>query len=91
MTDQRDEWIVVTTFRDSRDTAYLGWSSRDESRSNPTLTPWRGNAFRFQSENHALERGYFYRDELHYGDFRVECIVPPMGFSGSEGTGGRAG
>ena len=91
MVEQPDEWIVVTTFRESGDKAYLGWSSRDESRSAATLTPWRGNAFRFDSEDDALERGYFYRDEIKYADFTVERVVVPTRFSGSEGTGGRAG
>lgn len=69
------EWIVVTSFA-SGDRAYYG-ESRDRR---VGRTPYRGNAYRFDSENEALGAGYHAKNLGLIGDFTVEMMPDPPRF-----------
>jgi len=64
-------WIVVTTFP-SGDVAYYGENAHGQGR-----TPYRGNAYRFWTENEALGSGYHAKSLRLIGDFHVEEIRRP--------------
>lgn len=70
------EWIVVTPFP-SGDVGYYG-----ENRARIVgRTPYRGNAYRFDSEREALGAAYHARDDLGLiGDFTVEQMPTPPRF-----------
>lgn len=71
-TDRPEQWIIVTRFH-SGDTAFWGetrwaWSG---------LTPYRGNAHRYESENAALHIGYTLKESGALKDFTVEKLLRP--------------
>lgn len=65
-------WIVITTFP-SGDTAYYG----ENSQRAVGRTPYRGNAYRFWTQNEALGAGYHAKESGLIADFTVFEIVPP--------------
>jgi hypothetical protein len=68
-----DRWIIITTFP-SGDVAYLGENRTPAP--NGTRTPYRGNAFRYPTENAALGAAYHAKELGIIGDFHVEELPP---------------
>ena len=71
-----EEWIIVTTFRDSGDQAYWGRNRHSGAWGNE-LTPYRGNAHRYESEAAALHVAYGLKERDSINDFHVEQIIKP--------------
>ena len=67
----QEQWIIVTNFR-SGDKAYWG-ETRDRVSG---LTPYIGNAHRYESRNAALHEGYGYKECRRFHDFTVEQLPP---------------
>lgn len=89
----REEWIIVTRFPSDQwrygdrgsDTAYWG-TRRDGSFG---LTPYRGNAIRYDSENEALYEAYSNKEIGRIREFEVVKLPPRPPLKGNAGTGGR--
>jgi hypothetical protein len=87
-------WVIVTSFPSP-----LGYLDRPggraywgETRSGyDGLTPYPGNAYRYESENAALYEAYELKQRRRFSDFIIEELPPkPMSSAGVSGTGGRA-
>jgi hypothetical protein len=80
-----EQWVIRSAF-DSGDSAYWG----TQRYGGTGLTPYRANAYRYESENAALHVGYELKAARRLGEFTVERLPPKRRGSGGGGTGGRA-
>lgn len=85
----QERWVIKTLIPDQAfswptDTAYWG-TTRD---SNPGITPYRGSATIYSSENDALYNGYTYKEMGRLSSFTVEQLpLKPHLHSGGSGSG----
>lgn len=67
-----EQWVITASFR-SGDKAF--WGSRRYG--GPGLTPYRGNAHRYESRNAALYMGYSLKEAHLLREFEVEQMERP--------------
>jgi hypothetical protein len=65
-----DDWIIQTRFRRSGDVAYVNGNAKHAV----ALTPFRGSATRYESEDDALEAAHDLAAKAFLNDFTVVRI-----------------